>query len=160
MSVSNSSNSIIRIVNINVLDNPSPITHAFQFEIVFESQKDLPEDLEWRILYVGDHKSMEYDQILDSILVGPISRGTHKFCFQANAPDYTKIPDASILGLTVILLSCYYKSQEFVRVGYYLNVSCNTPWKQYSQIERIIYADKPRITYFPISWWIVCCDPI
>ena len=43
MSVSNSSNSIIRIVNINVLDNPSPITHAFQFEIVFESQKDLPE---------------------------------------------------------------------------------------------------------------------
>lgn len=39
-------------------------------------------DLEWRILYVGDHKSMEGDQILDSILVGPISRGTHKFCFQ------------------------------------------------------------------------------
>ena len=38
-------------------------------------------DLEWRILYVGDHKSMEGDQILDSILVGPISRGTHKFCF-------------------------------------------------------------------------------
>ena len=39
-------------------------------------------DLEWRILYVGDHKSMEGDQILDSILVGPVSRGTHKFCFQ------------------------------------------------------------------------------
>ena len=44
-------------------------------------------DLEWRILYVGDHKSMEGDQILDSILVGPISRGTHKFCFQVAFPD-------------------------------------------------------------------------
>ena len=56
----------------------------------------------------------------------------------------------------MILLSCYYRSQEFVRVGYYLSISCNTPCKQYSQIERIIYSDKPRITYFPITWCFVC----
>lgn len=45
MSISDLSNSVIRIVNINVLDNPAPITHAFQFEIIFESQKDLPEGI-------------------------------------------------------------------------------------------------------------------
>lgn len=92
MSSVKSSDSIVRIVNINVLDNPSPITHAFQFEIVFEASKDLSEgcsverfvniDLEWHIVYVGDHKSPEGDQMLDSILVGPIFRGTYKFCFQ------------------------------------------------------------------------------
>lgn len=32
--------------------------------------------------YVGDYRSAERDQILESVLVGPITRGTHKFCFQ------------------------------------------------------------------------------
>lgn len=35
--------------------------------------------------YVGDYRSVEKDQVLDAILVGPINRGTHKFCFQVCA---------------------------------------------------------------------------
>lgn len=34
------------------------------------------------MIYVGDYRSVEKDQILDSVLVGPIYKGTHKFCFQ------------------------------------------------------------------------------
>lgn len=32
--------------------------------------------------YVGDYRSTEGDQVLDDVLVGPITQGTHKFCFQ------------------------------------------------------------------------------
>ena len=39
-------------------------------------------DLEWRILYVGSAESEDYDQVLDTVLVGPLVSGRHKFVFQ------------------------------------------------------------------------------
>lgn len=39
-------------------------------------------DLEWKIIYVGSAESEAYDQILDSVLVGPVPAGRHKFVFQ------------------------------------------------------------------------------
>ncbi len=39
-------------------------------------------DLEWRILYVGSAESEEHDQVLDTVLVGPLVSGRHKFVFQ------------------------------------------------------------------------------
>jgi hypothetical protein len=40
---------------------------------------------------------------------------------QVPAPDASQIPPADILGVTIVLLTCSYKSAEFVRVGYYVN---------------------------------------
>lgn len=40
------------------------------------------EDLEWKIIYVGSAESEEYDQTLDSVLVGPVPAGRHMFVFQ------------------------------------------------------------------------------
>ena len=40
---------------------------------------------------------------------------------QADAPDTSKIPPEDVVGVTVVLLTCSYKSSEFVRVGYYVN---------------------------------------
>lgn len=39
-------------------------------------------DLEWKIIYVGAAESEEYDQTLDSVLVGPVPAGKHMFVFQ------------------------------------------------------------------------------
>ena len=39
-------------------------------------------DLEWKIIYVGSASSESYDQVLDSVLVGPVPQGTHKFLFE------------------------------------------------------------------------------
>lgn len=39
-------------------------------------------DLEWKIIYVGSAESMECDQILDTILVGPVPGGSHMFMFE------------------------------------------------------------------------------
>uniref|UniRef100_A0A3B3SS95 Anti-silencing function 1Ba histone chaperone n=1 Tax=Paramormyrops kingsleyae TaxID=1676925 RepID=A0A3B3SS95_9TELE len=72
----------VQVLNVAVLDNPSPFGNPFQFEITFECMEDLPEDLEWKIIYVGSAESEEYDQTLDSVLVGPVPAGRHMFVFQ------------------------------------------------------------------------------
>ena len=66
--------------------------------------------------YVGSSESDEYDQVLDSVLVGPMEVGGYKIVFQAEAPDPRRIPPNDILGVTVILLSCSYNEKEFIRV--------------------------------------------
>lgn len=43
-------------------------------------------DLEWKIIYVGSAESEEYDQVLDSVLVGPVPAGRHMFVFQVSYP--------------------------------------------------------------------------
>lgn len=64
----------------------------------------------------------------------------------------SRIPEDCVLGLTVVFLSGCYRSQEFVRIGYYVNNTCSSGWKQFSQIQRCILAEKPRITLTPILW--------
>lgn len=39
-------------------------------------------DLEWKIIYVGSAESVEHDQILETVLVGPVPAGCHKFVFE------------------------------------------------------------------------------
>lgn len=41
--------------------------------------------------------------------------------FQADAPNPGLIPDADAVGVTVVLITCTYRGQEFIRVGYYVN---------------------------------------
>ena len=177
MSVISDKIPIINVVNVNVLDNPTSATNPFQFEIIFEACKDLEDgkgfyslisnlDLEWKMTYVGDYRSVEKDQILDSILVGPINRGTHKFCFQvcnfyfllyshflqANAPDFSRVPEDCLVGVTVLLITCCYHNQEFIRIGYYVCNNLDTPMHSFSDIQRQILADQPRVTHTPIDW--------
>ena len=39
-------------------------------------------DLEWKITWVGSSESVEYDQVLDQVFVGPVTRGQYKFVFE------------------------------------------------------------------------------
>jgi singapore isolate B (sub-type 7) whole genome shotgun sequence assembly, scaffold_2 len=41
MSVSADTTPVVKVLNVNVLDNPSSMTNPFLFEIVFESSRDL-----------------------------------------------------------------------------------------------------------------------
>ena len=85
------------VVSIEILDNPAKFTDNFKLEVTFECFEDLPEggrpfrasnfpqfaaDLEWKLTYVGSADSNDHDQVLDSILVGPIPEGRHKFLFE------------------------------------------------------------------------------
>uniref|UniRef100_UPI00358EA922 histone chaperone ASF1-like n=1 Tax=Myxine glutinosa TaxID=7769 RepID=UPI00358EA922 len=150
----------VQVNNVVVLDNPSPFLNPFQFEITFECVENLPEDLEWKIVYVGSAESEDYDQILDSVLVGPVPAGRHMFVFQADAPNPELIPDADAVGVTVVLITCTYRGQEFIRVGYYVNneytdpeLRENPPVKPiYDKLQRNILASNPRVTRFQINW--------
>ncbi|UKZ76339.1 hypothetical protein TrVFT333_004041 [Trichoderma virens FT-333] len=113
--------SVVSLLGVKVVNNPAKFTDKYEFEITFECLEPLEKDLEWKLTYVGSATSDQYDQELDSLLVGPIPVGVNKFLFEAEAPNTTRIPDADILGVTVVLLTCAYDGREFVRVGYYVN---------------------------------------
>ena len=84
----------------------------------------------------------------------------NKFVFEADAPDTKRIPDADVLGVTVVLLTCAYDGREFIRVGYYVNneyeteeLNSDPPAKPIiEKIRRNVLADKPRVTRFAIKW--------
>ena len=41
-------------------------------------------DLEWKIIYVGSAESEDFDQTLDTVVVGPIIAGKHMFVFEVS----------------------------------------------------------------------------
>mmetsp|Transcript_5036 Transcript_5036/g.14476 ORF Transcript_5036/g.14476 Transcript_5036/m.14476 type:complete len:238 (-) Transcript_5036:620-1333(-) len=152
----------INVVSVEVLDNPAPFTNPLSFLVTYECLYQLNKDLEWRLTYVGDAESESDDQVLDSVLVGPVYPGQYRFVFQADPPDHTKLPQDDILGITALLLTCLYADKEFVRVGYYVNNEYpeeevalrEEPPKEpiVDKLIRNILADKPRVTKFPIDW--------
>ncbi|KAG1678563.1 Histone chaperone asf1 [Nymphon striatum] len=163
----------VHVCDVVVLDNPSMFFNPFQFEITFECIEDLKEgnmfdkfllilgtDLEWKIIYVGCAESEEYDQVLDSVYVGPVPEGRHMFVFQADPPEPTKIPVADAVGVTVVLLTCSYRGKEFIRVGYYVNNEYTDqearenlpPNPVFEKMQRNILATSPRVTRFKIDW--------
>ncbi|KAI9370098.1 histone chaperone [Aspergillus egyptiacus] len=152
--------SVVSLLGVKILNNPAPFLSPYQFEITFECLEQLQKDLEWKLTYVGSATSSEYDQELDSLLVGPIPVGVNKFIFEADPPDLKRIPTSEILGVTVILLTCSYDGREFVRVGYYVNneydseeLTAEPPAKPIiERIRRNILAEKPRVTRFAIKW--------
>lgn len=150
----------VQLCNITVMDNPSPFLNPFQFEITFECIEELKEDLEWKMIYVGSAESEEHDQVLDSVFVGPIPEGKHMFVFQADPPNVSRIPENDAIGVTVVLLTCSYRSQEFIRVGYFINNEYSDPEMrenlpsppQFDKVIRNILASEPRVTRFKINW--------
>lgn len=64
------------------------------------------------------------------------------------------------VGVTIVLLTCSYRGQEFVRVGYFINndytdpeLKENPPAKPlFDKLTRNILASKPRVTRFKINW--------
>ncbi|KAL6852702.1 Histone chaperone asf1 [Amphichorda felina] len=152
--------SAISLLGVKVLNNPAKFTDKYEFEITFECLEQLEKDLEWKLTYVGSATSDQYDQELDSLLVGPIPVGVNKFIFEADAPNTSRIPETDILGVTVILLTCAYDGREFVRVGYYVNneydseeLNAEPPAKPLvDHVRRNVLAEKPRVTRFAIKW--------
>merc|ERR1712018_504955 len=150
----------VHVCNVLVLDNPAQFMTKLEFEITFECIEDLPEDLEWKIIYVGSAESEEFDQILDTVYVGPVPEGRHKYVFTADPPNPQKIPVSDVVGVTVILLTCSYRGQEFIRVGYYVSNEYTDPELQetppekpdFEKLQRNILASNPRVTRFKINW--------
>jgi len=152
--------SYINVTNIQLKNNPSSFEQPLTFQITFECLKDIPEEIEWKLIYIGSSKDVKYDQVLDSFSMGPLEYGVMQFDLESAAPDWGKIPQSEILGVTAIILSVSYRNQEFFRVGYYVYNFYEDPELQENppesvlidKVTRNILADKPRITRFDIKW--------
>ncbi|XLR31621.1 hypothetical protein S83_059521, partial [Arachis hypogaea] len=144
--------SAVNITNVTVLDNPASFLTPFQFEI-YECLTPLKDDLEWKLIYVVSAEDETYDQLLESVLVGPVNIGNYRFVLQADPPDPSKIREEDIIGVTVLLLTCSYLGQEFIRVGYYVNNDYDDEQlREEPPPKRKILSDKPRVTKFPINF--------
>jgi histone chaperone ASF1 len=115
--------SAVEVLMVKVNNAEGTFVDPFSFEVTFEAHRDLPHDLDWKLIYVGSAGNSNFDQVLDSVLVGPIRPGKNRFAFPAPAPDPAKIPKNELLGVTIVLLTCSYKEQEFIRIGYYVDNS-------------------------------------
>jgi histone chaperone ASF1 len=148
----------VHVSRVQVLDNPAPFTAPIRFEITFDSfAEQLKEELEWKVIYVGSAQDEQCDQVLDSVLVGPVKKGRSRFVLEVDAPNGNLIPNNELLEVTVILLTCSYKGNEFVRIGYYVNNELQAGVDPEARIEvkditRNILLDTPVVTRYDIAW--------
>ncbi|KAM3145473.1 hypothetical protein pb186bvf_002517 [Paramecium bursaria] len=152
---------LVNITNIVVGGKQEKFQSSITFDITFEVLQDMPDEIEWSLVYIGAPKDERYDQVLDSFSMGPLVKGTMQFQLISDPPDYKKIPTKEdLFGITAIILSVSYKSQEFFRVGYYVynnytsqeNIENEPAEIIIEDISRQILCDKPRITRFDIDW--------
>lgn len=132
-------------------------------------------------------------------MVGPVPIGVNSFEFevslihgltrrvaslriyvliQAAAPSPSRIPASDLIGVTVILITCSYAEQEFVRIGYYVNteygdlalkalydasleegaqekgITAPDPTQHIDALVRNVLGEKPRVTKFNIKWCV------
>ncbi|CAI5999357.1 unnamed protein product [Closterium sp. NIES-64] len=175
--------SAVTITQVKVLDNPGPFLSPLRLEISYDCIRPLEDDSEsigyvgsandlaydhvlesvmWSIVYVGSANDPAYDQVLESVLVGPVNVGSFRFILE-DPPEVSKIAEGEILGVTVLLLTCAYRDQKFIQVGYYVNneyvdeqLQQEPPPKVvFDKLSRNIWAEKPRVTKFAINW-----DPV
>ncbi|KAF7130832.1 hypothetical protein RHSIM_Rhsim10G0074400 [Rhododendron simsii] len=139
-----------------VVDYVREMTRLLCLSIIMDSLTALLSDIEWKLTYVDE----TYDQVLESVVVGPVNIGNYRFVFEADPPDPSKIREDDIIGVTVLLLTCSYLGQEFIRVGYHVNKDYEDvqlreepPAKVLiDKVQRDILSDKPRVTKFPINF--------
>ena len=67
--------------------------------------------------FIGVNDLYDFRLELDELSTGPIPIGTHEFVLEAPGPNPALIPTAEVVGVTVILITCSYREQEFVRIG-------------------------------------------
>ncbi|KAF5383914.1 hypothetical protein D9757_007420 [Collybiopsis confluens] len=155
--------SIVTIRNVEFINNPAKFTDAYLFRVTFECLSLLPDDLEWKLIYVSSPENAALDQELDSCLVGPVPPGVNSFEFDSPAPNPQHIPDKDILGVAALILTGSYADQEFVRVGYYQNTEYEGGEEERQQmegkkviVERLVrdVNKKPRVTRFQIKWYV------
>ncbi|KAK7447020.1 Histone chaperone asf1 [Stygiomarasmius scandens] len=151
--------SIVTIRNVEFINNPARFSDVYRFRVTFECIAQLPDDLEWKLIYVSSPGNEELDQELDDCLVGPVPVGVNSFEFEGSPPDPSKIPTEDVLGVAALILTGSYKEQEFVRVGYYQNTEYDNEEMKETPPQKIMFDrlvrdinSKPRVTRFQIKW--------
>ncbi|KAJ1541820.1 ASF1 anti-silencing function 1 [Cladochytrium tenue] len=151
---------MVNLTRVEVLNNPSAFLDPLSFEITFEVFGPLEEDLEFKVIYVGSPESEKHDQVLESVMVGPVPVGVNKFVLEADPPNAQLIPPDNVLEVTIVFLTVSYREREFVRVGYYSYTHYADealrdeppPTLRFELLQRSLLANEPRVTRYTIPW--------
>jgi len=103
---------------------------------------------------------VEHDQELDSLTIGPIKAGIHRFTFDAPAPNLEKLSDVDLMDVTLLQLQVKFKEQPFVHISWFVAHRYTDPelienpptTPQIEKMERMIITDDVRVTTFAIKW--------
>jgi histone chaperone ASF1 len=83
---------LVNVTNV-ILENPeSPFLSSIKFNITFECMRELPDSIDWKLVYIGSAKDEKYDQVLDEFEMGPLSAGVMQFNIEADPPNHHLIP--------------------------------------------------------------------
>jgi len=150
----------VQVVNVEVLNPTARLLDPLRFRITVNCAAPLPDDLEFRVVWVSSPSDDSLDQELESVLVGPVPVGVSRFELETKAPDPARIPDDDLLGATVVMLVCLYRGRRFARVGYWVATAADgvpegeeppAPCPP-ERVSRSIAADRPRVTRFACDW--------
>lgn len=80
--------------------------------------------------------------------------------FKAPAPDYSKVPERDLLGVTAVMIVASYKGQSFIRIAYYVRISyteqelIEDPPEEpvWDKLQRFVVDSDPRVTRSNIAW--------
>ncbi|KAF1763854.1 hypothetical protein GCK72_003800 [Caenorhabditis remanei] len=156
------------ILNMGVTVEKAQLKHESKLSIEISLLNDDMEDrkLVWDLMLVGSRTSGDFEEILESAVVGPIKQGRHRFIFDGNHP---KLSERTLNAdrCTLKLLG-FYGQQKFVEI------ICPIPNTSYSaesrseesggkggkstDLSRKVETDDLRVTTFPICWTVE--DPI
>lgn len=150
----------VQVLNVEVLNPVARLLDPLSFRITVNCLAPLPDDLEFKVVWVSSAKDDKADQELESVLVGPVPVGVSRFELETRAPDPAKIPEEDLLGATVVMLVCLYRGRRFARVGYWVATAAEgvpegepppSPCPP-ERVTRSVAADKPRVTRFNCEW--------
>ena len=109
----------IRLLGLNPTLYTTPLQFSFSCAVI----EELPEALEVRFVWVGSGNTAAYDQVLETLLIGPLFVGINEFVTDVAPPQWDLFPVTDILGDTLLLVSLLYSEREFLRVGYWVHVA-------------------------------------
>ncbi|KAL0265903.1 UNVERIFIED_CONTAM: hypothetical protein PYX00_011620 [Menopon gallinae] len=98
------------------------LVDPMKFNVVLECTREMKDDIEFDVVYSGDARCEDYDQKICSMLVGPIPAGKIGFVLETDPVNVSLINPKQIFGVTSVIIIGKYKSQQFLRIGYILNV--------------------------------------
>lgn len=81
--------SSVNVTNVIPHNTKGPFSTPFKFDISFECYSPISDGnfssslvIEWKIIYIGSASDEKYDQVLDTVEVGPLACGSMKFTFE------------------------------------------------------------------------------
>lgn len=159
---------LIQLLELELMTpNPAGYATEFRWRMRVEVLDELQEAVSVGFVWVGSAESSEYDQMLDEFDVGPFPVGSNEFYLDCSPPNPHQVPPEDLLGVTVLLITFAYKGEQFLKVGYYvqvayfddeLNANATPQNVHYDALGRNLLMTRPAITPSAIEWDGVAAD--